>query len=73
MSANELKEIIFTVLDTLPEDKLVLVSDFVQFLAERELQASWINAQSQSKAYQEWVSDENDVYDKLFADLASTR
>jgi len=40
----------------------------VQFLAERELQVAWINAQSQSVAYQEWIGRDNDIYDEVFAD-----
>lgn len=53
------------ILDTLPEPKLAVVLDFVQFLAEREQHVAWLNAQSQSTAYQEWVGSDNDIYDKL--------
>jgi hypothetical protein len=68
MVAAEMKEHITSVLDTLPEPKLAVVLDFVQFLAERELQVAWMNAQSQSAAYGEWLSDDNDIYDEVFAD-----
>lgn len=68
MSATQLKYQITSFLDTLPEPKLAVVFDFVQFLAERESQAAWMGAQSQSAAYQEWVGSDNDTYDKVFDD-----
>ena len=45
----------------------------MQFLAERDLQAAWLSAQSQSAAYQEWVSSDNDIYDEVFANACPTR
>jgi hypothetical protein len=68
MTATQLKHDITSLLDILPEPKLAVVFDFVQFLADRELPADWLSAQSQSTAYQEWVSSDNDIYDELFAD-----
>jgi len=59
-------------LDTLPEPELAVVFDLVQFLTERDLQAAWISAQSQSAAYQEWVGSDNDIYDAVFADAYSS-
>jgi len=44
----------------------------VQFLTERDLQAAWISAQSQSAAYQEWIGSDNDIYDEVFADAYSS-
>ncbi|MDH7485930.1 MAG: hypothetical protein QHJ81_06600 [Anaerolineae bacterium] len=73
MSAVQLKHQITSFLDTLPEPKLIVVFDFVQFLAERESQAAWMSAQSQSAAYQEWVSSDNDIYDEVFADANPAR
>jgi hypothetical protein len=68
-----LKRQITSLLDALPEPKLVVVFDFVQFLVERDLQAAWINAQSQSAAYQEWIGSDNDIYDEVFADAYPAR
>jgi len=68
MLAVQLKRQITSLLDTLPEPKLAVIFDFVQFLAERDLQAAWISAQSQAAAYQEWVGSDNDIYDQVFAD-----
>ncbi len=73
MIAVQLKREITSLLDALPEPKLTVVFDFVQFLAERDLQAAWISAQSQSAAYQEWVGSDNDIYDEVFADACPTR
>jgi len=68
MTAVQLTREIMSLLDALPEPRLAVVFDFVQFLVERDLQAAWLSAQSQSAAYQEWVGSDNDVYDEVFAD-----
>ena len=76
MSAVQLKGQITTLLDTLPAPTpygVATVFDFVQFLTERERQTAWMSAQSQSAAYQEWLGRDNDVYDEVFADVASAR
>jgi hypothetical protein len=73
MTTAQVRHQLTTLLDLLPEPKLAAVFDFAQFLAERELQAGWINAQSQSVAYQELVSQDNDIYDEVFADAHPTR
>ncbi len=65
MTATLLEYQITTLLDALPEPKLAVVYDFAQFLVERELRSGWMNAQSQSTAYQEWVGGDNDVYDEV--------
>jgi len=71
MIVVQLRRQITSLLDALPESKLAVVFDFVQFLAEREPQAAWISAQSQSAAYQEWVGSDNDICDEVFADAYS--
>jgi hypothetical protein len=73
ITAAQLKVQITSLLDTLPDPELAAVLDFVQLLAEREQQAAWMNAQSQSAAYQEWLDSGNDIYDEVFADAVSTR
>jgi hypothetical protein len=60
MTATQLKDKITSLLDALPEAKLAVAFDFVQFLAERELQMAWLNAQSQSAAYQQWLGSDID-------------
>jgi hypothetical protein len=71
MTAIQLKYEITSLLEVLPEPKLAVVFDFVQFLAERELWVGWMKAQSQSAAYHEWVGSDNDIYDEVFADAYS--
>lgn len=69
----ELKRQVASLLDTLPETKLAVVFDFVQFLTEQERQINWMNAQRQSAAYQEWAGSDNDIYDEIFADAHPAR
>jgi hypothetical protein len=69
----ELKRQVASLLDTLPETKLAVVFDFVQFLTEQERQINWMNAQRQSAAYQEWAGSDNDIYDEIFADAYPAR
>ena len=73
MAGTILKDRIADLLDRLPDTKVEAVLDFVEFLAERETPGEWFHASSQSSAYREWVSAENDVYDEVFADVAPTR
>jgi len=70
MTVAQLQQEITSMLPNLPEPKLAAVSEFVRFLIERETQTTWFNAQSQSRAYQEWVGPDNDIYDQVFADVA---
>lgn len=72
-TAVDLKRQVVFLLDRLPETKLAVIVDFVQFLAEQEQQLDWINAQKESAAYQEWVSPDNDIYDEVFADVNPPR
>jgi uncharacterized protein YehS (DUF1456 family) len=73
MTSAELRREIASLLDLLPDAKLAEVFDFVQFLAEREAQSAWLKAQGESNAYREWVSDDEDVYDEVFADASPAR
>lgn len=68
MTLTQLKQQVTSLLNILPESKLVVVYELAQFLIEREHQSDWMNAQSQSVAYQEWVSRDNDIYDEVFGD-----
>ncbi|MEW5985572.1 MAG: hypothetical protein AB1791_02965 [Chloroflexota bacterium] len=69
MTQLEMKQEITRLVDTLPEPKLALIFDFLHFLSERETATDWLWMESQSAAYQEWVGEENDVYDRVFANL----
>ncbi|MBI5650254.1 MAG: hypothetical protein HZC40_07400 [Chloroflexi bacterium] len=73
MIATQTKHQLVTLIDALPEPKLAVVLDLVQYLLERDLQAGWMNAQTQSTVYREWVGSDNDIYDEVFADANPTR
>ncbi len=70
MTVAQLQQKITSLLPVLPESKLATVFEFVRFLVEREPQTAWLSAQSQSRAYQDWLGPENDIYDQVFADVA---
>jgi hypothetical protein len=70
MTVAQLQQEITALLPNLPELKLAAVSEFVRFLVACEPQTAWLNAQSQSRTYQEWVGPDNDIYDQVFADVA---
>lgn len=69
MTAARLQQEITSLIPMLPEPKLTIVFDLVRSLVEREPQTAWLNAQSQSRAYQEWIGPDNDIYDEVFADV----
>ena len=71
MTAVEMKKQIYNLVDTLSIPQLILVYEFVQFVAQRE-NTPWMDAQLRSSAYQEWVGSENDIYDEVFADVVPT-
>ena len=70
MTTAQLQQEIASLIPILHEPKLAVVFDFVRFLVEHESQTAWLNAQSQSLAYQQWVGPDNDIYDEVFADVA---
>lgn len=57
-----------TIIRILPDVKLNAVMDFANYLIEREEAAEFLKIQTNSKAYQEWLGSENDIYDDLFKD-----
>ena len=69
MTIVEMKEKISELVDTLPEMKLAVLLDFLEFIYERETASDLLLMQMQSGAYQEWVGEENDIYDQVFADV----
>jgi hypothetical protein len=67
------KKRVHVLVDTLPESKLMTLLDFAQFLETREEESELFEAQMQSTAYQEWVGEENDIYDELFSCESTAR
>lgn len=70
MTVTRLQQEIASLIPMLPEPKLTVVFDFVRFLVACEPQTAWLNAQIESRAYQEWIGPDNDIYDQVFADVA---
>lgn len=54
-------------LKELPDKKIEVAFDFLSYLKERQQAEDMFRMQMNSKAYREWVSEENDIYDKVFA------
>lgn len=67
MTLLEMKQQMHTMVDSLSEIKLALALDFLQFLAQRDTAAELLWIQMHSDAYREWLGEENDVYDRVFA------
>ncbi len=58
------------IIDQLNNEQLSTLLDFAVLLkSEEKVTVPMI----QSQAYEEWLSDENDIYDELFSDEFSTR
>ena len=71
MTLLEMKQQIHTLVDSLPEIKLALVFDFLQFVTQREAVAELLWMQMQSDAYREWLGEDNDIYDQVFANVSA--
>mgnify|MGYP001286589906 CR=1 FL=1 len=69
MTTLEMKKQITSLLDSLTETKLAVILDFTQYLADRDTASDWLTTQMQSKAYQDWTSEENDIYDEVYTDV----
>jgi hypothetical protein len=59
---------VLEIIQHLPESKLTTVIDFVSYLRDREESKDLWRMQMSSKAYQDWLSPENDIYDEVFKD-----
>ena len=68
MQVLELKQKFEEIIKELPKSKLEAVIDFASYLRSREASEELSGMQMNSKAYQEWVSSENDIYDEVFKD-----
>ncbi len=68
MQALEVKQKLEEIISVLPESKLKEVIDFASYLRDREEVEELLRMQMSSKAYLDWLSPENDIYDKVFKD-----
>jgi len=68
MQALGTKQKLEEIISVLPESKLKAVIDFACYLRDREEAEELLRMQMSSKAYLDWLSSENDIYDEVFKD-----
>ncbi len=68
MQALEAKQKLEEIISALPESKLKEIIDFAGYLRDREETEELLRMQMSSKAYSDWLSSENDIYDEVFKD-----
>ena len=66
MQVLEAKQKLEEIIKALSEDKLEEVIDFASYLRDKEEARELLKMQMSSKAYLDWLSPENDVYDEVF-------
>jgi len=68
MHVLETKQKLEEIISVLPETKLKAVIDFACYLRDREEAEELLRMQTGSKAYLDWLSPGNDIYDEVFKD-----
>jgi len=68
MQVLKTKQKLEEIISVLPESKLKEVIDFASYLRDREEAEELLRMQMSSKAYLNWLSSENDIYDEVFKD-----
>ena len=67
---SEAKQKLDEIIRVLSENKLKEVIDFASYLRSKEETEELLGMQINSKAYIDWLSSENDIYDEVFSDEA---
>ncbi|MBE9095627.1 hypothetical protein [Tychonema sp. LEGE 07203] len=65
-----IRQKLLTIIEQLPDDKLAILLNLALFLTRGK---ESVQPMLESQAYQDWLSSENDIYDKLFADEFTVR
>lgn len=68
MQFMEAKQELEEIASVLSESKLKEVIDFASYLRDRKDKEDLLRMQIRSKAYLDWLSSENDIYDEVFKD-----
>jgi hypothetical protein len=66
MMSSEAKQKLHEIINVLSENKLEEVIDFATYLRSKEETEELLGMQINSKAYIDWLSSENDIYDEVF-------
>ena len=66
MQALKSKQELEEIMSVLPKSSLKEVLDFARYLRDREEAKELLGMQMSSKAYRDWTSSQNDIYDKVF-------
>ena len=64
----KIKQQLEEIIKVLPENKLEAVISFARCLRDKEESEELLKLQVTSKTYLDWLSSENDIYDKVFKD-----
>jgi ABC-type glycerol-3-phosphate transport system substrate-binding protein len=70
---SEAKQKLDEIISVLSENKLKEVIDFASYLRSKEETEELLGMQIGSKAYIDWLSSENDIYDEVFSDEIKQR
>lgn len=70
---SETKQKLDEIISVLSENKLKEVIDFASYLRSKEETEELLEMQIGSKAYIDWLSSENDIYDEVFSDEIKQR
>lgn len=70
---SEAKQKLDEIIRVLSENKLKEVIDFASYLRSKEEMEELLGMQINSKAYIDWLSSENDIYDEVFSDEIKQR
>lgn len=68
MQISEAKQKLDEIISELSESKLNEIIDFANYLKNKEEMEELLKMQAGSRAYRDWVSSENDIYDEVFKD-----
>ena len=73
MRTSEVQQKLDEIISVLSENRLKEVIDFASYLRSKEETEELFGMQISSKAYIDWLSSENNIYDEVFRDEIKQR
>ena len=73
MKISKAKQKLDEIISVLSENRLKEVIDFASYLRSKEETEELFGMQISSKAYIDWLSSENNIYDEVFRDEIKQR